>query len=151
MEVKSCIITIQYMYMYIHLLPLFCTYIRTHVYVQVTMYNRPYARLRHFLYFSVLNRTLSVSCSTVWGVQDGRIYSVTNKLVQWLSSIGHETTPILNQALQFFLRHMAGFVTTAYVCAATVQHPTGPDYTIDTSSMTQGLYMHTYMYMQSSY
>ena len=30
-----------------------------------------YARLCHCPYFSVLNRTLSVSCSTVWGVQDG--------------------------------------------------------------------------------
>ena len=52
----------------------------------------PYARLRHCPYFSVSNRTLSVSCSTVWGVQDGRIYSVMHKSVQRLSSIGHEIT-----------------------------------------------------------
>ena len=38
------------------------------------VHNSPYARIRHCPYFSVLNRTLSVSCSTVWGVQDGRIY-----------------------------------------------------------------------------
>ena len=54
--------------------------------------NSPYARLRHCPYFSVLNHTLSVPCSTVWGVQDGRIYSVMNKSVQWLSSIRHEIT-----------------------------------------------------------
>ena len=68
------------------------------IYQQV---NSPYACLRHCPYFSVLNRTLSVSCSTVWGVQDGRIYSVMNKSVQRLSSIGHEITclsiPILNR------------------------------------------------------
>ena len=82
-----------------------------------SLFNSPFACLRHCPYFSVLNRTLSVSCSTVWGVQDGRIYSVMNKSVQRLSSIGHEITYVLNQvSFSVAILHTAGFVTTVYVC-----------------------------------
>ena len=55
----------------------------------------PYTRLLHCpVYFIVCesHSTLSMSCSTVWGVQDGRMYSVMYKSVQRLSSIGHEIT-----------------------------------------------------------
>ena len=42
-----------------------------------------------------------MSCSTVWGVQDGRIYSVINKSVQRLSSMGHEITCCPSPFLSF--------------------------------------------------